>query len=81
MTQFHGLSFTGRAHRALADARVTVELLLKVQHEVARRFAMDLGEMAVDHALMLQLQRTPLRWLRRGLVEHVKERRANPATA
>lgn len=81
MTQFHGLSFTGRAHRAMADARVTAELLLKVQHEVARRFALDLGDAAVDHALMLQLQRTPLRWLRRGLVEHVKAKRANSFAA
>jgi DNA polymerase III subunit epsilon len=81
MTQFHGLSFTGRAHRAMADARVTAELLLKVQAEVARRFAMDLGDMAVDHALMQQLQRTPLRWLRRGLVEHVRSRRVVTATA
>ncbi|MBL8276332.1 MAG: 3'-5' exonuclease [Pelomonas sp.] len=76
MTQFHGLRFSGRAHRAMADARVTAELLLKVQHEVARRFAMDLGETAVDHALLAELQRTPLRWLRRGLVEHVKARSA-----
>lgn len=76
ITQFHDIRFDGRAHRALADARVTAELLLKVQGEVARRFAMDLGDMGVDHALMLDLQRTPLRWLRRGLVEHVKSRRA-----
>ncbi len=81
MTQFHGLSFAGRAHRAMADARVTAELLLKVQAEIARRFAMDLGDMAVDHALMQQLQRTPLRWLRRGLVEHVRSRRAVPLPA
>jgi DNA polymerase-3 subunit epsilon len=81
MTQFHGLSVAGRAHRAMADARVTAELLLKVQAEVARRFAMDLGDMAVDHALLQQLQKTPLRWLRRGLVEHVKARRAATAPA
>lgn len=76
MTQFHGLSFAGRAHRAMADARVTAELLLKVQAEVARRFAMDLGDVPVNHALLQQLQRTPLRWLRRSLVEHVKAQRA-----
>lgn len=76
MTQFHGLSFAGRAHRAMADARVTAELLLKVQAEVARRFAMDLGDTPVNHALLQQLQRTPLRWLRRSLVEHVKAQRA-----
>jgi len=76
ISQFHDIRFDGRAHRALADARVTAELLLKVQDEVARRFAMDLGDTVVDHALMQQLQRTPLRWLRRGLVEHVKSRRS-----
>ncbi|MGM9482226.1 3'-5' exonuclease [Roseateles sp. NT4] len=81
ITQFHDIRFDGRAHRALADARVTAELLPKVQGEVARRFAMDLGDMAVDHALMLELQRTPLRWLRRGLVEHVKARRVNSVAA
>ncbi|MBV8033945.1 PolC-type DNA polymerase III [Roseateles sp.] len=72
MTQFHDLRFTGRAHRALADARVTAELLLKVQAEVGRRFALDLGDAPVDHALLAQLQRMPLRGLRRGLVDHLK---------
>lgn len=75
MTQFHDIRFSGRAHRAMADARVTAELLLKVRAEVARRFAMDLGDAEVDHALLARLQRTPLRWLRRGLVEHVKAQR------
>jgi len=81
MTRFHDLQFSGRAHRALADARVTAELLLKVTAEVRRRFAMDLGEQEVDHALLSELQRTPLRWLRRGLVEHVKSRRVAHAAA
>ncbi|MDG0856722.1 PolC-type DNA polymerase III [Roseateles puraquae] len=76
MTRFHGLQLTGRAHRAMADARVTAQLLLKVQQEVAARFAMDLGDFSVDHALLAELQRTPLRWLRRGLVDHVKARQA-----
>lgn len=75
MTRFHDIRFSGRAHRAMADARVTAELLLKVRAEVARRFAMDLGDADVDHALLAQMQRTPLRWLRRGLVEHVKSQR------
>jgi len=72
MTDFHGIRFSGRAHRAMADALVTAELLLKVRAEVASRFAMDLRGAEVDHALLSCLQRTPLRWLRRGLVEHVK---------
>lgn len=76
MTRFHDIRFSGRAHRAMADARVTAELLLKVRAEIAQRFAMDLGDVEVNHALLAQLQRTPLRWLRRGLVEHVKAHRA-----
>ena len=76
MTQFHGLRLQGRAHRAMADAQVTAELLLRVQQEVGKRFALDLDGQSVDHALLSHLQRTPLRWLRRGLVEHVKSRRA-----
>lgn len=75
MTSFHGIRFDGRAHRAMADARVTAQLLLKVREEVARRFALDLGDSDVDHALLAALQRTPLRWLRRGLVDHVKAQR------
>jgi DNA polymerase-3 subunit epsilon len=75
MTRMHDIRFSGRAHRAMADALVTAELLLKVRAEVAQRFAMDLGDAEVDHALLSHLQRTPLRWLRRGLVEHVKGRR------
>ncbi|MFG6467124.1 PolC-type DNA polymerase III [Roseateles sp. BYS87W] len=74
MVQFHGLTLEGRAHRALADARVTAGLWLKVQAEVQQRFAMDLGARAADHALLAHLQRTPLRQLRRGLVEHVRSR-------
>lgn len=74
MTQFHGLRFTGRAHRAMADARVTAELLLRVQAEVGQRFALDLGSTPVDHALLSHLQRTPVKGLRRGLVDHVKAR-------
>ena len=76
LVRFHDLRTAGRAHRAMADALVTAELLLKVRAEVASRFAMDLGGVEVDHALLAQLQRTPLRWLRRGLVEHVKAQRA-----
>lgn len=76
MTRFHDIRFASRAHRAMADARVTAQLLLKVRAEISRRFALDLGDAEVDHALLAQLQRTPLRGLRRGLVEHVKAQRA-----
>lgn len=82
MVRFHGLAYSGRAHRALADALVTAELLLKVKAEIARRFALDLGDRRVDHALLATLQRTPLRWLRRELLAHVQaDRRPVAASA
>lgn len=74
MVSFHGLRFSGQAHRAMADARVTAELLLTVQAEVARRFALDLAGRGVDHALLSALQATPVKALRRGLVAHLKPR-------
>ncbi|MFG6430247.1 PolC-type DNA polymerase III [Roseateles sp. LYH14W] len=76
LVRFHDLSFSGRAHRAMADALVTAELLLKVRAEIGSRFATDLGGAEVDHALLSGLQRTPVRWLRRGLVEHVRAQKA-----
>jgi DNA polymerase-3 subunit epsilon len=81
MTRFHGLRFDGAAHRAMADARVTAELLLKVHAEVARRFALDLGDCEVNHALLAQLQRTPLKALRQGLLGHVRATRGMGLTA
>jgi DNA polymerase III subunit epsilon len=81
LVRFHGLSFSGRAHRAMADALVTAQLLLKVRDEVARRFALDLGDAEVDHGLLAHLQRTPVKALRRGLVEHLKARQAAWAIA
>ena len=47
----------GRAHRALADAEVTAHLLLNIQRDVSDRFAEELGSAAVDHALLVALQR------------------------
>jgi DNA polymerase-3 subunit epsilon len=73
LAQWHGLVSAGRAHRALADAQVTAQLLLKIRSELIERFAYDLGEAEVDHALLRRLQRTPKRYLRQGLKEHVHE--------
>ena len=79
--RFHGLSWSGQAHRALADALVTAQLLMRVNREIAERFALDLGGQHVDHALLAHLQRTPLRHIRRGLVDHVRSRRVPAAPA
>jgi len=54
---FFDLPAAGRAHRALADATVTARLLLRMQRDLERRYARELGDCAVDHALMSKLQR------------------------
>ncbi|WP_027014440.1 3'-5' exonuclease [Comamonas composti] len=48
-----GLEFTGRAHRALADAEVTAALLARMQQDLCQRHALA----ACGHALLMQLQR------------------------
>jgi DNA polymerase III subunit epsilon len=66
LAQFHRLPDTGRAHRALADAQTTAHLLLRIQQDLARRFADDLGDdMPVEHELLALLQRAGKNALRR----------------
>lgn len=43
---------TGRSHRALADAEATAHLLLRLQHELIRRFRLP----SVSHDLLLSIQ-------------------------
>jgi len=57
LAAFHALPKAGRAHRALADAEVTAHLLLRLQADVAARFAAELAGRAVTHALLMRLQR------------------------
>jgi DNA polymerase III subunit epsilon len=55
----HRLPDHGRAHRALADALTTAHLVLRLQHDVAERYAALLAGRDVDHALLCTLQRAP----------------------
>ena len=62
LARFHGLPDSGRAHRALADAQTTAHLLLRIQHDVAERFASELSGLngspdCVEHDLLMLLQR------------------------
>jgi len=59
LARFHALPDAGRAHRALADAETTAQLLLRVQGDVRERFAAELAERDVSHALLMRLQRAP----------------------
>jgi len=53
LAALHRLPISGRAHRALADADITAQLLLQMQHDVMKRFALP----AAPHALLMRLQR------------------------
>ena len=59
LAKLHALPSAGRAHRALADAEVTAHLLLRMQHDVGRRFAEALRGAPAAHALLVALQRAP----------------------
>ncbi|WP_310388474.1 3'-5' exonuclease [Roseateles sp.] len=72
LAQFHGLPDSGKAHRALADATTTAHLLLRMQRDIAERFAGELGSLAVDHGLLKQLQRAHKLALKRSLQDYVK---------
>jgi DNA polymerase-3 subunit epsilon len=58
LARLHALPSAGRAHRALADAEVTAHLLLRLQQDVRERFACELQERAVSHAMLMKMQRT-----------------------
>jgi DNA polymerase-3 subunit epsilon len=52
LVDYHGLSRTGAAHRALADAEMAAQLLLQIGQDLQQRFALT----RVDHDLLLALQ-------------------------
>lgn len=52
LAEFHALPRSGRAHRALSDAEVTAELLLRIQHDLRQRH----GVAAPDHDFLQALQ-------------------------
>jgi len=57
LAQLHALPSAGRAHRALADAEVTAHLLMQMQRDVRERFAQELRERALSHAMLVAMQR------------------------
>jgi len=52
LADYHGLPRTGAAHRALADAEMAAELLLRIRHDLQQRHRVP----AVDHGLLVALQ-------------------------
>ena len=57
LAKLHALPSAGRAHRALADAETTANLLLRMQRDVQERYADALCARAVSHALLAAMQR------------------------
>jgi len=67
LAALHRLPDHGRAHRALADALTTAELLLQMQRDLAERHATALAGRPVGHALLCELQRAQRSQLERCL--------------
>jgi DNA polymerase-3 subunit epsilon len=67
LAALHRLPDHGRAHRALADALTTAQLLLRLQADVAERYRALLAGRGVDHGLLCTLQRAPRGQLERCL--------------
>jgi DNA polymerase-3 subunit epsilon len=80
LTQWLGLQRDGRAHRAMSDADVTAQLLLRMQRDVADQFGSWLQGCEVDHGLLAHLQRAPRGQLQK-FVERYAEREARLKTA
>jgi DNA polymerase-3 subunit epsilon len=70
LARMFDLPRSGRAHRAMADAEVTAHLLVRMQRDVERRFAEQLGDAGVTHALLSAMQRTPKKKLAICVARH-----------
>lgn len=55
LAAFHDLSFSGRAHRAMADAEVTAALLARIHRDLERRY--DVFD--CTHDLLVKVQKAP----------------------
>jgi DNA polymerase-3 subunit epsilon len=68
MADFHGLSFSGRAHRALADAEMAAALLECLQRDLRERFHVN----DPGHELLMKLQTCKSNALLRAIERHLK---------
>ena len=81
LARYHALPDTGRAHRALADAQTTAHLLLRMQQDLGRRYADELGPLAVEHELLARLQRAARTALARCVRDYARPRLSALQTA
>jgi DNA polymerase-3 subunit epsilon len=66
LVSWAGLTRDGRAHRAMSDADVTAQLLIRLQQHAAERWADALGPQGADHDLLCEVQTQSRRVLARG---------------
>jgi DNA polymerase-3 subunit epsilon len=57
LAQINGISFTGKSHRALADALVTAELFLKLKKHLKMHYSQEI----ISPETILKAQKEPLR--------------------
>lgn len=57
LAQWLGLARDGQAHRALSDAELTARLLIRMMDDISTRHAELIGATAIDHRLLVSLQR------------------------
>ncbi len=68
LARWHGITATGRAHRALADAEMAAELWLRITDDVQKRFAAS-----VPFGLLCAMQRTPRQQLARCVTRYFEQ--------
>lgn len=74
-----GLKRDGQAHRAMSDADVTAQLLIRLQRDITERFAQHMGPVAADHALLHELQKANKAHLEKCVAQHMAKRQARLA--
>jgi DNA polymerase-3 subunit epsilon len=72
-----GLRDTGRAHRALADVLMTVQLWQRIRRDIATGYALE----QIGHRLLCQVQRRQRAAVPRFLTEQADRARRDPAQA
>ncbi len=73
LASLHGITPQGRAHRALADALTTAELLLRMEQDIVQHYGHLLAGRPVCHGLLTRLQRAPRAKVERCLADGVVE--------
>lgn len=74
LARYHRLPDNGRAHRALADARTTAQLLLRMQADLSQRYGAELGPLVSEHGLLARLQRASRTALGRCVRDYARQR-------